>query len=127
MTPYLRVMSETQPSGRGPAGRGPADILPLVRRLKARLAEAYGDRLAGVVLFGSYARGEATPESDVDLLVVLDGPVDRWAEIGRLAEIAVEVEDGTGEMLSLLARSAADVDAASTPLLRNVRAEGIPA
>ena len=119
-------MSEIQPSGQ-PAGRGPADILPLVRRLKARLAEAYGDRFAGVVLYGSYARGEAGPDSDVDVLVVLNGPVNRWAEIGQLVDVAIEVEDGTGEMLSLLARSADDVEAAATPLLRNVRREGIVA
>ena len=110
-----------------PPGRGPDDILPLVRRLKARLAEAYGPRFAGLVLYGSYARGEAGPDSDVDLLVVLNGPVDRWAEIARLADLAVEVEEGTGEMLSLLPRSTADVSAAASPLLRNVRREGIRA
>ena len=32
-------------------------------------------RLAAVYLFGSYARGEATPESDIDLLVDLTGSV----------------------------------------------------
>jgi predicted nucleotidyltransferase len=44
-----------------------------------RALEVAGDALAGVVLFGSYARGEATEESDVDILVVLDGalPVSR--------------------------------------------------
>jgi predicted nucleotidyltransferase len=35
----------------------------------------FGDRLLGVVLFGSYARGEAGTDSDVDLLVVVDGRV----------------------------------------------------
>ncbi len=106
-------------------GRGPADILPLVRRVKARLAEAYGPRFAGLVLYGSYARGEACPHSDVDLLVLLDGPVDRWAEIGRLADVAVEVEEGTGEMLSLIARTATDLESTSSALLGNIRREGI--
>lgn len=108
-------------------GRGPADILPLVQRVKARLAEAYGERFAGLVLYGSYARGEAGPDSDVDLLVLLDGPVDRWAEIETLVGIACDIEDGTGEMLSLLARSTADYTEAQSPLLRNVHAEGVQA
>ena len=107
--------------------RGPDDILPLVRRLKARLAEAYGPRFAGLVLYGSYARGEAGPDSDVDLLVLLDGPVDRWAELARLADVAVEVEAGTGEMLSIIARAPSELDAASSPLLSNIRREGIRA
>ena len=34
--------------------------------------DAFGDALCGVVVYGSWARGEATSESDVDVLVVLD-------------------------------------------------------
>lgn len=35
------------------------------------VSAAYGDRLAGVYLFGSRARGSARPESDADIAVVL--------------------------------------------------------
>jgi hypothetical protein len=39
----------------------------------ARLAEGYfGDRLVSICFFGSVARGDATPESDVDVLVVAE-------------------------------------------------------
>ena len=48
----------------------------LLKRMKAALAEAFGRRLRGVVLYGSEARGGAQPESDIDVLVLLDGPVD---------------------------------------------------
>jgi hypothetical protein len=46
-----------------------ADDGPAVVR---RAMGLYGAHLAGVVVFGSWARGEATDGSDVDLLVVLD-------------------------------------------------------
>ncbi len=49
-----------------------------VEEIKARItpvAEKY--RLAAVYLFGSYARGDATAASDVDLLVDLNGSVVR--------------------------------------------------
>jgi predicted nucleotidyltransferase len=36
-----------------------------------RASQVVGAELAGVVLFGSWARGEATAESDVDVLIVL--------------------------------------------------------
>ncbi|MCE2725261.1 MAG: nucleotidyltransferase domain-containing protein [Planctomycetaceae bacterium] len=40
--------------------------------LKERLSAAYGERLHAVVLFGSEARGDARPDSDIDVLVVLE-------------------------------------------------------
>ncbi|MBI4125704.1 MAG: helix-turn-helix domain-containing protein [Deltaproteobacteria bacterium] len=43
-----------------------------VRELK----KEFGKQLSQVLIFGSYARGEATPESDVDVLVVLKEPFD---------------------------------------------------
>ncbi|MFP4248886.1 MAG: nucleotidyltransferase domain-containing protein, partial [Armatimonadota bacterium] len=43
-----------------------------LRELKRELEALYGDRLRGVYLFGSHARGEAGPDSDVDVAVVLD-------------------------------------------------------
>ena len=39
---------------------------------------ALGDRAASAFLFGSYARGEATPESDVDILVIEEKPAAGW-------------------------------------------------
>jgi predicted nucleotidyltransferase len=37
------------------------------------LRREFGDRLVSVVLFGSHARGEARPESDIDVLVIVRG------------------------------------------------------
>jgi predicted nucleotidyltransferase len=47
-----------------------------VERIAALVAEdlrqLYGQRLRQVLLFGSWARGDATDDSDIDLMVVLD-------------------------------------------------------
>ena len=48
-----------------------ARIEEMVRRIVASFAPER------VILFGSHARGEAGPDSDIDLLVVLDGPLKR--------------------------------------------------
>ena len=50
--------------GTDPAGPGAA--------VAARAAAAFGPDLVGVVLYGSWVRGEATASSDIDALVVLD-------------------------------------------------------
>lgn len=59
----------------------PPHIFSLV---KANLEKAYGDRLKGVVVYGSEARGEAKEDSDIDLLVLLDGDVDVWDDAKRI-------------------------------------------
>jgi predicted nucleotidyltransferase len=49
----------------------PSDIALAVAELKSRLAASFGARLERVVLFGSYARGRAHEDSDVDVLVLV--------------------------------------------------------
>ncbi|MFV9505368.1 MAG: nucleotidyltransferase family protein [Oscillochloridaceae bacterium umkhey_bin13] len=64
----------------------------LARELAARLRSHYGTDLVLVGLFGSAARGDDTPWSDLDLLVVLrDGaPLPNWAFV--LQGVSVEVQ-----------------------------------
>ncbi|MHA1710622.1 MAG: nucleotidyltransferase domain-containing protein, partial [Candidatus Freyarchaeota archaeon] len=45
----------------------------VVRRVLDRLLSSFGDRLVSLVVFGSVARGDARRDSDLDLLVVIDG------------------------------------------------------
>lgn len=68
--------------------------MDLEDRLRSRISSLPAVRLA--VLFGSTARGEARPRSDVDLGVLLDPdtPASRReaeAELGRAAEREVDV------------------------------------
>ena len=93
--------------------------------LRARLAALYGDRLVRVVLFGSYARGEATADSDVDVLVVLRGDVSQGTETWALADVSLDLLDLFGLVTAFVV---IDEDTATQdwPLLRNIRADGIP-
>lgn len=48
------------------------DIIPWTQTLAQKLREEFGPRLLFIGCQGSYARGEATPESDVDIVAILD-------------------------------------------------------
>ena len=41
--------------------------------LAEMLCEVYRDKLKAVILYGSVARGTATDDSDVDIMVLVDG------------------------------------------------------
>ena len=51
----------------------------------------YGPRLQALILYGSWARGDAGPESDIDYLVVLDGYEGFSKELWRIVEISSEL------------------------------------
>ncbi len=67
------------------------EVLRIVREFRAGLAAIYGERLRGVYLYGSYARGDATEDSDIDVAVVLRGPFDAWEEDGRISVLTSDL------------------------------------
>jgi len=58
----------------------------ILGELHRRFEALYGERLVRMVLFGSQARGDAEPGSDIDVLVVLKGTVSPGEEIARTVE-----------------------------------------
>ena len=62
-------------------------IRGILCELRSELEQLYGERLVRLVLFGSRARGDADPDSDIDVLVVLRGPVESYQEIERVSGI----------------------------------------
>jgi predicted nucleotidyltransferase len=102
-------------------------IRELLTELRAGLAALYGTRLQGVYLFGSYAREEADPESDVDVLVVLDH-LDRYGnEVARTSLLVSSLSLKYGVSISRVFVSQHDWASRETPFLANVREEAIPA
>lgn len=102
-----------------------ATISHMLEETKQELANLYGDRLVKVILYGSYARGEATEESDVDVMVVLRGEVEAFAEAKRTTELGIRLLERYHELVSFLPVSEEEYRQEYNPLMMNVRSEGI--
>lgn len=100
-------------------------LSPVLKTLKQYLQEQYCDRLYRVILFGSHAREQATAGSDVDVLIVLDDPVDASVEISRTSAFVAQLCLEHNLLISRLFLSASRYESENSPLLRNIRQEGI--
>jgi uncharacterized protein len=98
----------------------------ILREFRKGLERIYGARLAEVVLFGSQARDDAEPDSDIDVMVVLRGPVNPHDEIRRLSAFKSELGLKHDKLISCVYVSEAEHREGGTPLMLNVRREGVP-
>lgn len=96
-----------------------------LHRCRNLLAERYGPRLAGLVLYGSVARGGADEESDLDLLVLLQGDFDFFQELDRLTSVLYPVQLDADRHISALPVSLADFERGTLQLYRNAAREGV--
>ena len=81
-----------------------SDVLSILHEKRGELSEKYG--VKSLALFGSVARDEARPDSDVDLLVEFDRPVGLFAFIGlqQFLENLLGSKVDLGTLLSLKPR-----------------------
>jgi predicted nucleotidyltransferase len=103
------------------------NIENVLKPLRAEIQRLYGNRLKSIILYGSWARGEETEDSDIDLLVVLEGEVHPWTEIDRMIDVITEANLRHSVVISVYPVSVEDYSTLDSPLLVNVRREGVPA
>lgn len=108
----------------------PEVIKSIMSELKDALQKIYGARLKKLVLFGSYARGDARADSDVDFLAVLDsesGEIKTCEEIDRMSHDVYELILKYEKTISVIPVSEERYRSSKLPFLMNAREEGIAA
>lgn len=103
------------------------EALGIASRVRVGLEEIYGGRLCGVYLYGSAARGQLRADSDLDIAIVLDEIVDRFAEHERVSELGADLSLDANTVVSFLFVSRADFEAGSFAVHRAIKSEGVSA
>ena len=107
--------------------RLPSDLADVITQLRQELEALYGDRFRDLLLYGSYARGDQREGSDIDLLLLLDGPVNLGREITRTVDISAPLSLAHDILLSVMPVNYEAYLQGETSFLRTVRQEAVRA
>ena len=99
--------------------------LAIIQEFKQAVTSLYGDRLKKLICYGSQAREEATPDSDIDLALILEGKIQSSLEIDRALDILTDFNLRYGVLISLLPIAQESWLAAEGPFWRNLKREGV--
>lgn len=99
-------------------------VKAVLDRLRERLDLLYGERLVRMILYGSQARGDAEDGADIDVLVVLRGPVCPADEISRTIDDVADLSLQNAVVISCIFMDEESFTHRNGPLLRNIRREG---
>jgi len=78
------------------------ELLKILLDVKHEIRQLFGNKLRRLILFGSYARNEQDPESDIDIMIVVDESEDGLRKYRYLiADIMGELTIKYGKLISL--------------------------
>ena len=110
-----------------PVSLPPTKVRSLLKELRSALDDLYGANLVGIRLFGSYARRQATPDSDVDVLLVLREVGDYGTEVRRVTDLLSRLSLQYGKTIAPVFVDAERFSSASDAFMANVAREAVPA
>jgi predicted nucleotidyltransferase len=101
------------------------NIKPILDEAKIALKRIYGKRLKGIILYGSYARGDAETGSDIDLIVLLENMRNPITELERCSKRIHRIDFEYDTLISIVPFDASQYKRRKLPLILNAKREGI--
>ena len=101
------------------------NIIQIVTKIKKYLLKNYGKKIKGVILYGSYVRGEDTKDSDIDILVLTDNTVDPFEVKRSLNDLLFDILLKKGELVSVIVLPLDYFENYNYPFIINVKKEGV--
>lgn len=96
----------------------------IMQTVRKRLQEYAGERFVRLVVFGSVARGDARPDSDIDMMLFVSQTLPSDKEV--ISDICSDILLEYGIVLSLFCRTETEfAERPFNPLFRNILREGV--
>ena len=99
-------------------------IAEIVQKCKTTLESHYGAQFKGLILYGSVARDQASPGSDIDLLVLLNQPFNYFDELRRIVELLYPIQLESDELISAKPAPLDEFEHGRIQLYRNAKRQG---
>ncbi|HIC91080.1 MAG TPA: nucleotidyltransferase domain-containing protein [Syntrophaceae bacterium] len=100
-------------------------VKQLVNQIKEHLVKEYGKKIKQIIIYGSYVRGEATKDSDIDVLVVIDDSLNPFEVRKNLSDIIFDILLEKEELVSVIPVPETLFKDYKSPFILNVKEEGI--
>lgn len=97
----------------------------LIKQISSRIAHQLGERVDRILLYGSYARGDARDDSDIDLLIITKDEPDHKDLIYQTSELVARISLDNDLVISRAFISKHRFETEESPFTLNVRREGI--
>ena len=104
------------------------DLRKMLLELEEKLQRVYGNKLKAVILYGSVARGTATEESDIDIMVLIDGTAQELRAFeDQLSDVSTDISIKYFKVFSIIDISYQEYMRWMNmlPFYRNVSQEGV--
>ena len=101
----------------------------VLSKVREESKHIYGNKLDRIILYGSYARGDNTEESDIDIMILLNCDRDELEELrDRTYEMANDISLDEDVFLSILLRDKKHFQENQDflPFYQNVVRDGVP-
>jgi len=101
------------------------EAMEIAVKARENLKQIYGERLRGVYLYGSAVHDQLTPDSDIDIAVILDKIPSRFNEHERTSQLGSDISLAHNTVVLFFFAEERDLETGRFAIHRAIKSEGI--